>query len=135
MVMSHLIEIGFLDDQRVRHEQLYAVGSRIHHFYSGEEVVEWITTPQNPTLDLLCLDHDLGVGLMTGVELVHFLLTRPKREQPKYVLVHSWNPPGATFMTKLLAEGGIPTGRFAFSADKGWLGKAVLHYAGIPTHH
>lgn len=123
------MKILFLDDDELRHEyaQQELIGHEVEHVRT---VPEALTALALRYFDLAMLDHDLGGGehCAPSNEVSGYEVARRISEgdvlQPRFVLVHSYNAPGAQRMIAALKAAPlrcawIPFGPSAFLAVKG----------------
>ena len=97
-----------LDDEEWRQEvfaRCYAKDDLIQ-VYTADKAKKALLTGQ---FDLVCLDHDLGFGRGNGYEVAQFIAALPPAQQPKEVLVHSFNIAAAVRMVGILRDAGIET--------------------------
>lgn len=110
------------DPLRIRQFRQAAIGSDCTVATSYDEAVAKFAPPY----DLICLDHDLGDRIMvsstdpnTGYHFVEwFLQQRFANQMP--IIVHSFNPSGARYMTETLNRRG-------YLAHQVLFGPKVLH--------
>jgi CheY-like chemotaxis protein len=106
------MRILILDDDKDRHDgfaELYANDERVH-VYTAEHAAQALDSQD---FDAVYLDHDLNgtayapssteSGYAAAVHITHMA---PER-RPKKVFVHSWNPPGAYNMVRVLRRAGV----------------------------
>lgn len=117
------MRILFLDDNGERHahfKAMLAFNTDVDHVWTAQECMDALKN--NPTYDLVCLDHDLGGRQMvtekagSGSEVAEFIRNDLARDHyPKNVIIHSWNPAGADYMFGQIAFVGIPVKRIPFA--------------------
>jgi len=104
------MKVLFLDDESWRHEALtlmlnFSPRERsydITHVYNAEEFRQALRLGP---FDMVCLDHDRDVvraetGYHAALDFV------ASAHQPTMCLVHSWNPEGATRISRVLRKAG-----------------------------
>lgn len=92
------MKILILDDCGVRHDlcdRLLGDEHDLTHTYTVEQAIARLDERE---FDLAMLDHDLG-GPHTGKVVARHIA---KTGHPEFVLVHSWNPVGASDMCQIL---------------------------------
>jgi CheY-like chemotaxis protein len=100
------MKILILDDDVQRHEMFSnkLKYDEVKHTYTAKEAIDAL---QNNTFDYCFLDHDLGGKVFfpsdpdTGMEVAVWLAANPKK-QPRVIIIHSFNPVGATNMIGVL---------------------------------
>lgn len=135
-----ITRVLFLDDSEQRHETFARamVGGRYI-------LLQAITAEQAITLlggdaryDVACLDHDLSEEdimcppggpsrVATGMDVVDHIVSMGHDRRPRFVVVHTHNPPAGDEMMRRLGAAGIPCGRWPFMhmvkiMDQGGLG-------------
>lgn len=125
----------FLDDMAVRHATSEPFMQNVLGIKDLPEV--WRAQTAERALDLMqthlfhavFLDHDLadehygeggylerGTRAPDGSWLAKQMLDLPDEQRPALVVVHSWNPDGARYMTETLRKGGFNVQQVAFGA-------------------
>lgn len=110
------MHILVLDDNSYRHDvfdgKLDSVAT-IEHAWSYQDAIALL---ESQKFDLAYLDHDLNdEGLddecgreMTGADVARFIAKELDIElRPERVIVHSWNPSGASAMVAILRSCGV----------------------------
>lgn len=114
------LEILFLDDDQARHDS-FSKGlkrrgidselAEIHVAYSIMEAQDELQ--DNTAFDIAFLDHDLSGRQMvmqregTGTIVAEHIAAMPQEQQPKLVVVHSFNAIGAQRMMEILQNAGV----------------------------
>lgn len=117
------MKILVLDDDDIRHayfKRALAKDNDLVQVHTHDEAIYQLETVE---WDLVYLDHDLndhryksiapepnydgGAWELTGSDVARFISTLPQEKLPKEVVVHSWNPAGASRMLAFLRDVGI----------------------------
>lgn len=102
-----------LDDMQVRIDRFKHQLDREHDVVYAMNADEAIEALKEKTFTLALLDHDLGQGCVTGMEVAKFICTLEKKPR---VIIHSHNPVGSHEMFLLLREHGVDVGCRPFAA-------------------
>jgi hypothetical protein len=113
----------YLDDMAARHEAVIDRLSEwdVTHVYDARACMRALESQER--FDLVSLDHDLedehysygyteGALARTGWDVVVFMRSIPEERRPKYVNVHSANPPAAERMVNELRAHGYQVSRY-----------------------
>jgi ActR/RegA family two-component response regulator len=102
------MRILVLDDEQYRHDgfAMRFAGQDVTHVRT---VAEAFKALDGERFEMACLDHDLGSGDGTGLDVAERIAAMTREARPRYVLVHSFNPPGARRMVATLKQAGIPS--------------------------
>lgn len=110
------LKVLFLDDDQQRHDSftkelkrrgIDAELAEVHFAYSIWDAKEELQT-KDEAFDIAFLDHDLSGQQMvmqregTGTIVAEYIAAMPQEQQPKLVVVHSFNATGAQRMMKIL---------------------------------
>lgn len=139
MVQVNKIKLLFLDDDKFRSEFVSEMVADFNsHFddavelHLAENFSEFKKRCEKANFDVVCFDHDLApehyenfhsqtnhmsenTGLTCAQWYVDFIRNVEKKP---YVLVHSWNPPGAANIIKCLEDaGGYQGARITFGKE------------------
>ncbi len=112
------LKVLFLDDDQERHNSFYkelkrqSIDSRDAEIYPVFGIMDAQDELQANAafFDIAFLDHDLGGQHMvarregTGTIVAEYIAAMPKDQQPKLVVVHSFNAMGAQRMMKILQD-------------------------------
>lgn len=112
------MKILILDDLETRHNTFKKRydGADLFHAWNSYECMDIIQA--NDRFDLIHLDHDLDhfvMGMYTQHEItgefaarrIASLVISCPEKVPNLVIIHSWNPPGAANMARILREAGV----------------------------
>ena len=106
--------ILFLDDNEERHQAFarkHTDGEMIFAAYTVEEAINFLE--KFSPFDEAHLDHDLGGQVfvasdeMSGYHVALHIARMDPEMRPKKIIVHSWNPAGATNMRSMFERYGI----------------------------
>lgn len=118
----------FLDDMKERHDRFDAMteGHEVWHAWDAKQAIDRLG---ERVYDVAFLDHDLAdmhyedyhakresVPNGTGQEVAQFIAQMPADKRPLHVLVHSWNPIGATAIERILRAAGVPVTMSTFGS-------------------
>lgn len=121
------MRILILDDDENRHGKFahWFAGYDVHHVYTIAQFEEKLGTGK---FDAIFLDHDLndygktsvvpgayGPVELTGFDAAKMVSNLPDDCRPDQVVVHSWNPAGASMMVELLRDCGLSVIRWEFN--------------------
>lgn len=101
-----------LDDQLDRHRwfanELSLHGYQCDHAFNVDAAIYNLGSQQ--PYDLICLDHDLGEGMPTGMEVAHWMSENSGWDKEQCtVLIHSLNfPAGKTMAAKIPGAQHVP---------------------------
>jgi len=107
------MKVLFLDDEAWRHDSMdlmVRTTDSILHVYDTEEFTRALS---RAPFDLVCFDHDLGLGETTGLQAAEQFVALKHPET--LCLVHSWNPMGAEMIRRVLRAGGHRVAVLPFS--------------------
>ena len=122
------MKILILDDSKERHDifnELY-VDHDVKHVYRYHDCIDELV---KSAWDIVHLDHDLGEEvkdadttidswghkrILTGMDVVNWILDCPPSMIPNYIIVHSTNPIGGSAMYQALKKAGINCARQPF---------------------
>lgn len=106
-----MAKLLILDDQEMRHELFRHKyeGHDITHAWTASQAIHYLS---NNEYDYIFLDHDLGnqsymaSGPGTGYEVAEWISKHPELKGSK-IIIHSFNPAGASNMDNLLRRNGF----------------------------
>lgn len=105
------MRILFLDDDSIRCNKFARnfMEHTVLFVHSADVCITALDQATEVPFDLVCLDHDLGDEIMvpsgpgTGYEVACWLEQHPDK-QPKYIILHSFNPDGRMRMQQALPK-------------------------------
>ena len=109
------MKILILDDDNTRHKEFNRrlIGKSVRSTFTVSETIEAL---KNESWDCLSLDHDLGGKTFvesgteeTGYDVAVWLSKNPDK-QPPQIIIHSFNPCGASNMKSLLPSAQVILG-------------------------
>lgn len=81
-------------------------------FKTAEDFIDWLTENPNTIIDCLSLDHDLGEFIMSGYDLVHYMVDDIEFPKIKRIQFHTDNMVGLknmhTYIVNAQKHGVIP---------------------------
>lgn len=122
LFFGEAMRILFLDDNPQRHDAADECfdGAEVVHAWTYWDAIGLL---EDERFDVIYLDHDLndwesasvitgmyGSRELTGLDVARFIARQLRRDMsPGRIVVHSWNPAGASSMVQILKSVGIPT--------------------------
>lgn len=119
------MRILFLDDDfnRFKAFRQLVIGTDYKHVSTAKQCM--LALMNDEPYDVVQLDHDLGGKTFqqekenSGTEVADFIQhVLPKHKYPRQIIIHSWNPQGASRMMQYIAKTKIPCTYYPFKANQ-----------------